>query len=185
MALATTRDLILFGHDPATVAPLLDRASVRVRGFLRQQVTYGSSTVTLHPPFRLPQRPVRSVESVTRGGGAVAYELKGSGFLEIAGGLPVDVEYTHGFDDPLATYSYVGYEAMPLPDDLVEIVCSIASRIANSPAALGTGVVSEGAGGESVTWGADAYRGVAQLTAAEKGALMRVYPKVPTRAETL
>ena len=65
------------------------------------------------------------------------------------------------------------------PEPLVELVCSIAYRLASTPDAVTQGVRNEQAGGEQVTWGADAYAGTSSLTSAEMTALDRMYPRMP------
>ena len=179
--LASVADLELYGYS-TSAGVMLTRASARVRGYTRQAITAGTSTVTIDYPFRLPQRPVTSITSVTDADGtAIAaddYTLRGSYLVfdnrYIADRLdtpytpssPVIVTYTHGF--------------ITLPDELVEVVCSIAARMYAASEALMSGVRSEQAGGEMVTYGADAYAGTSELTQAEKNVLDRLFPRVPS-----
>jgi hypothetical protein len=84
------------------------------------------------------------------------------------------VTYLHGF----AT----------VPERLVEIVCSIASRMETEPVGLALGARSEGADGEQTTWGVDAYDAVAGLRQSEKDVLDEIFPhshKVPSVAVTM
>lgn len=62
------------------------------------------------------------------------------------------------------------------PPSLSEFVLSVASRLAATAGNVAMGVVSEGAGGESVAYGAQAYAGVTGLTASEKERLDAMYP---------
>jgi len=166
--LATPADLTSYGY-PDVAGGFLARASARVRRHTRQQITAGTSTVALPSwPYRLPQRPVVEVVSVeTSDGTQLAYELSTSGVLKVRRhwGGPIHVTYDHGFDE--------------LPDELVELVCSIAARLSRTPDAVSSGATSEQAGGEAVAWGSDAWRGTTGLTAEEKAALDRLFPKVP------
>lgn len=74
-------------------------------------------------------------------------------------------------------------EGATIPIALVELVCSVANRMANTAEQVGQGVRSEMAGSESVTWGAEAYAGVSDLTTAEKATLDRLYPHLPRSVE--
>lgn len=164
--LATTADLTLFGYPDDVPASVLERASARVRRYTRQDISPGTSTVELFgPPFRLPQRPVREVTAVT---GTSSWTLHPAGVLEIAGCGPITVTYDHGFDE--------------LPDDLVELVCQIATRLHSTPDAIQTGARTEQAGGESVTWGVEAYAASTGLTTEEKSGLDKLFPKLPKTA---
>jgi hypothetical protein len=170
--LATSDDLTYFRYGDSA-EPYLGRASARVRGYLRQDVSAGTSTHTVDNPYRLPQRPVNSITScVDEDGNAVTYTLKAGGYLDIdASTGPVTVNYAHGFST--------------LPDELIEIVCAVAARMANAPTALENGVQSEALSGGSVTWGSSAYAGVADLTPNEKAVLDRIYPKLPQSVDVL
>lgn len=179
--LATPQDAKLLGY--CVDAPQLQRASARIRGYTRQEISAGSSThiVIGQKRYLLPQRPVKSITSVTDHHGNVlpdsAWHLDGQ-FLHLpVNGTPwiangpcwggekgaFRVTYDHGFDT--------------LPDELVELVCSVANRIQNAPAGLGLGARTEQAGGETITWGADAFGAVTDLTKAEKTVLDRIFPK--------
>lgn len=153
--------------------PQLKRASARIRGFLSQDISSGTSTVTARGPvFRLPQRPVNSVTSVVDGDGvALDYEAQGSVITTEHTGI-VTVAYTHGY----AT----------LPDELIELVCQVASRIANDSAntALASGVQQQtqsapGGFTQSIGYGWDAWKAQAGLTAGEKDTLKRYFPRLP------
>jgi hypothetical protein len=161
--LATTTDLVTYGYDTVADA-FLYRASARVRRFTRQRITPGTSVVVLHGqgPWLLPERPVREIVSVLDDNGqAVEHTLNGP-FLSAHCRTPITVSYDHGFLD--------------LPDGLVELVCSIASRLAQTPSAVAMGARTEQAGSETVTWGAEAYAGTTGLTAEERNALRALFP---------
>lgn len=164
-SLASTAEATAWGFTVSDVA--LKRASARIRGYLNQQVTYGSSVGILArgPVFRLPERPVLSVQSVVDPAGrAVDYELFGS-VVTTASLDVLTVTYTHGYTD--------------LPDEMVELVCQIASRLDTPSPALAAGVQSEGAGAFSVTYGMDSYKAQAGLGAGEKAVLDRIWPTLP------
>lgn len=166
--LAEAADLATYGYPPEAQS-FLARASARVRRHTRQKITEGTSTVTLHAwPYRLPQRPVTAIVSVTSDGVSVPYRLDAAGVIEVYGTCArrVVVEYEHGYDI--------------VPDGLVELVCSIAARMAATPDAVGAGAQTEQAGGESITWGYDAYAGTTGLTQAERRELDRMFPRLPS-----
>ncbi len=162
--LASTVDAAEYGLT-VTDASLL-RASARIRGHVRQQITYGVSTVVLPESSRvLPERPVRSVASVVDAdGAAVAYTLEGSRIVTNARGR-LTVTYTHGMDT--------------LPDELVELVCSTANRLGSIPAQLVAGTQQEGTGPWQHTYGFDSHKAASGLTAGEKEVLARYWPRVP------
>ena len=175
--LITPDDTELYGYSADIPVALLDRVSARVRAYSGQQITEGTSEVTLWPPYRLPQRPVREITSVTWDDDTVDaddYTLKPGGYIDIdVNGDSITVEYEHGYTDEL-------------PSVLVEFMCSIAARMNATDDHMSAGVVSESAGGESITWGAEAYRGVTSLTREEKATLDRILSlKAPRVVETL
>lgn len=63
------------------------------------------------------------------------------------------------------------------PVELREVVCAIAHRFAQSPAALVMGVRSQQTDGEQVTWGSEAQSGLTDLMQSEKDSLDRLYPR--------
>lgn len=145
--------------------PLL-RASARIRGHLRQQVTAGTSTITARGPvFRLPQRPVVAVSAVTdTAGRPVQFSLAGS-LLTVESLDQVTVTYAHGY--------------AALPDELVELCCQVAQRLATPNEPLAQGVQQQTAPGFSVGYGWDAWKAQAGLTQGEKDALRRYWPTLP------
>lgn len=162
-ALATTLDAEAFGLTVTSEALL--RASTRVRSFTGQQISAGSSTVTLRGPVsRLPQRPVTSVTSVVDSDDVgVEYDLNGSQITACSTDL-LTVEYDHGYGDGL------------IPDEIVELVCTVAARLGGTSEALTQGVTQEQSGSASQTFGMDAFRAVSGLTSEEKAVLKRLFP---------
>ena len=161
--IATTTDAAELGVTVTQAA--LIRASTRVRGWLRQQVTVGQSTITADgPAIRLPQRPVTEVVSVTRDGAAIDYALSG-GVVEVAGADPVRVVYSHGY--------------LTVPDELIELVVQVASRMDAAPAELQQGAQQATSGPFTVGYGWDAWKAQSGLTAGEKETLRRYWPQLP------
>lgn len=167
--LVTPLDMIAYGYEQVSDA-ILARASARVRRFLRQQITAGSSVIVVQGPgpWLLPQRPVDAITSVIdRDGNPVGWELIGPR-LRAARCAPLTVTYTHG------------WPVEALPDDLTELVCAIAARLAQTPSTVGAGARTEQAGGESVTWGVEAFSAGSGLTPAERNSLRHIYPYQPS-----
>jgi hypothetical protein len=164
-ALATTLDAEAFGLTVTSEALL--RASTRVRSFTGQQISAGTSTVTLRGPVsRLPQRPVVSVTSVVDSDDAVVeYEMNGSQITACSTDL-LTVVYDHGYADG------------EVPDEVLEIVCTVAARIDGTSEALTQGVTQEQSGSASQTFGMDAFRAVSGLTSEEKAILKSLFPKL-------
>lgn len=145
----------------------LRRASARIRGHLHQDITAGTSTIKARGPvFRLPQRPVVEVAAVVDGSGSpVGHTLTGS-LLEVDTLAVVTVTYSHGYTD--------------LPDELVELVCQVASRLGQTNPELAAGVQQQTAQGFSVGYGWDAWKAQAGLTSGEKETLSRYWPRLPS-----
>lgn len=168
--LATPTDAAAFGLDVTDEA--LARASARIRGHVRQQITSGTSTVVLpESSRRLPERPVVSVESVTDEDGTVLvdgtdWDLVGDRIDTSATGR-LTVAYTHGLP--------------ALPDELVELVCMVAARIDASPttSAIAQGVQQQTSGPFSIGYGWDSYKAQSGLTEGEKQVLARYWPRLP------
>ena len=150
-ALANQTDATSFGYG--TIASgYFNRASVRVNTYARSRgytLTQDEYTVIGRGPSIL--LPNRPVTSIT---------------------TVTDLENP---DDEVV------YEAGPatVPDDVKELVCHIASRMSNTSAAAAAGVQQETGGSESVTFGFDAYSGIADLTKGELASLARLFPKIP------
>lgn len=165
-ALATVSDAL--GYDLTVTPGALLRASTRVRTATGQQITEGTSTVTLRGPVtRLPQRPVTAITSVVDSDGEdVEYTLNGSQLTARSTDL-LTVEYDHG------------YAAGEIPDELVEVVCTIAQRLSTVvDTALASGVQQEQSGSASQTFGWDAWKALSSLTTEEKAVLKRLFPSL-------
>ena len=168
--LASVADAADFGLTVTEAA--LRRASARIRGHVRQQITYGASTVVLpESDRRLPERPVVSVSSVVDEEGATLvagtdYELV-NGCIDTTASGRLTVTYVHGWEI--------------LPDELLELVCTVAARLGGMPAELTAGVQSTGAAGpfSGPTYGWDSYKAASGLTEGEKVALGRYWPRIP------
>lgn len=168
--LATTANATAFGLS-VTDAALL-RASTRLREFVGQRISSGTSTVVLRGSLvRLPQRPVTAITSVTDSDGVVLaaadYRLSGGGVLQ----LPRHDEWT-------VVYAH-GWSAETMPDGVVELVCTIAARLVSTDPALAAGVTQEQTGSQSQTLGWDAWKGLSGLTAAEQVRARALFPRPP------
>lgn len=123
----------LTGADETRMQALLDDASAAVRGYTGQEFTSSSTTLRLKARtgvLRLPQRPVTAVASVEdTDGNALSYEWMGDDRIYLWSLSPlnaweinisrtrllyVDITYTHGY--------------AAVPDDIVAVVCQMASR---------------------------------------------------------
>ena len=164
--LASQADATAFGMGTISEGAF-NRASARVRAYTGLNLTAGSYTILARGPIvQLPQRPVTSVTSVVDDDGdAVDYTLRAGGVLNVACGGSVTVEYDAG--------------SAVLPDALVELVCSIASRLDTIDPNVASGVQQETGGSESVTFGFDSYNAISDLTTGEKRALDSLFPKRP------
>lgn len=174
--LADQTDATAYGYGTISSA-LFARASARVRGYTRQTISAATTTVTARGPvIQLPQRPVNSITSVTDVTdpdntyvlGDDEWILRAGGVLETPNyGGNLTVVYSSGF----AT----------LPDELVELVCGVASRLtvtsgSAAATAAASGVQQETGGSESVTYGFDSYNAISELTTGEKRVLDRLFP---------
>ena len=173
-ALATVAEAAEFGVTTTDAALL--RASTRVRAHVRQHVSLGSSTVTVRGPLvHLAERPVVSVDSVLDedsvavSEGDTASDSSGWWLSGNTLSLPTSATYT-------VTYSH-GFEV--IPDDVIEVVVTVAERLGGTDTTVAAGVVQEQSGSVSQTFGWDAWKGVAGLTAEEKARLARIFPRVP------
>lgn len=168
-ALATVSQLeawmqVEAGTLPASASSALDIVSAIVRAEARQSFTRGTSTVTLYPEYVdlwqgprwyyvvLPQRPVVSIESVTRDGIAVSWSRKHDRVF-VAGCEPVSVTFTHGYAS--------------VPGDVLAVVLTAAQRVLTNP----TDLRQETVGSLSVTYAAETIG--ASLSQADKDLLAR------------
>ena len=165
--LASQVDATAFGFGTITDGAF-NRASARVRAYTGMTLSEGSYTALARgPKVQLPERPVTSVTSVEdEDGVALEFTLRAGGMLDVeCSGENVTVEYAAGY--------------AVLPDALVELVCSIASRLDGVDPAAATGVQQESGGSESVTYGFDSYNAISELTTGEKRALDKLFPRRP------
>jgi hypothetical protein len=164
--LATQDDATAFGMGTISDGAF-NRASARVRGYTGLILTAGSYTILARGQIvQLPQRPVVSVTTVLDDDGEdVEYELRAGGVLEAQCSGNLTIEFDAGYT--------------VLPDPLVELVCTIASRLDTVDPAAAAGVQQETGGSESVTFGFDSYNAISELTTGEKRALDKLFPKRP------
>jgi hypothetical protein len=150
------------------------RASARVRGYTGQTISAATHTITGRGPLvQLPERPVNTITSVTDISDpdntslltSDEYTVRAGGLLEVpAYGGNLQVVFTAGW----AT----------LPDELVELVCGVAARLAEINIAVAVGAQQETGGSESVTYGFDSYNAISELSTGEKRVLDRIFPKL-------
>lgn len=171
--LADQDDATAYGYGTISAA-MFARASARVRGYVRQQITAGESTIVVRgPAVLLPQRPVVGIVSIIDRitDPDVPYTLEDDEWIIRPGGLletprfggNIEVTYEHGFET--------------VPDELIELVCGVAARLAGVNPAAATGVQQETGGSESVTYGFDSYNAISELSTGEKRVLDRLFPK--------
>ena len=150
------------------------RASSRVRGYVRQRITAGTSIITVRGPVvLLSERPVNGIMSIVDAvtDPDVPYTLKADEWWLRVGG----VLETPRFGDNLEVTYWHGFAT--IPDELVELVCGVAARLTDVNPAAATGVQQETGGSESVTYGFDSYNAISELSTGEKRILDRLFPK--------
>lgn len=181
--LATAADLAELGYAGLTDG-MITRASVRIRGFTRQDISRVVDDVVTLPandPLKLPQRPVVAVslvEQLFRDDTAVtlpaiSYELRNNRLYGIGCrdywpylGLPVWVRitYTHGDD--------------PVRPEILDILGQVATRLtAESSADMAGGVAgakSEAIDDYRIEYDPDLRDSGADLLDGEKAALNRI-----------
>lgn len=64
-----------------------------------------------------------------------------------------------------------------VPDEIVELACTVAARLQAMPSALVGGVQSEGAGPFQTTYGWDSHKAASGLTEGEKQTLGKLLPR--------
>lgn len=191
--LADPTDLQRFGFpdvDPA----MLERASARVRAYTGgQQIVAGTSTVEAIPGdrvIRLFQHPVTAVVSVVAVGpngsevtipNYYTYREQYTTF-DVPGLIPPpwyiadgrSVTFPSRLLSPVRiTYDH-GHETVP--DALVEVVCSVATRLASTPAAA-AGIAQEDIGSGSYSVQYTETRAAGGLLAGERSVIDRFFPK--------
>lgn len=186
-ALATSADLTRFGYTPpANADALLDRASVRIRlAAGHQTITTDTSTVTFPPSpeniRKLWQFPATALQSVVRadnseditsdcmlvGNDLILPRYANCSYMYPAGGLAwyaftsLSVTYDHGF----AT----------LPDELVELVCSVAMRLSGTKANRDPAIASQAVGDVTQTINPAALDTTSGLLPGEFMTLRRIF----------
>lgn len=149
------------------------RASARVRGYTGLTITAATHTVIGRGPVvQLPEHPVNAITSVTDVSDPdVSVVLTTSDYVLRSGGV-LEVPQRGG---NLSIVFTAGWST--LPDELVELVCGVAARLAEVKIDVATGVQQETGGSESVTYGFDSYNAISELTTGEKRVLDRIFPK--------
>lgn len=170
--LATQADAVAYGYTlPTSNADAwLARASVRIRRAAGWDINSASATVRLpveHKEIALPSPPVTAVtavSSVGRDGTATLLDPVKQwwwdGAETVALGIRVEraeVIYTHGFPT--------------IPDALIELTCSVAQRLANTPVGMEAGIRSVTIDDYSRTFAAEARIDAARLLPGEQDAL--------------
>lgn len=170
LPLASTADAARFGYTlPAGQEELfLARASARLRRAAGQQISSTTSTVRLRVDCGvavLPGPPVSVVTTVAKlaaDGGTALTGWEWDGYDRITC-IPwwrdANFTYTHGFN--------------PVPDELLELVCSVAARLGSAPTSGGmeAGVRSESIDDYSVTYASDSLETASGLLEGEEAQL--------------
>ncbi|WP_424216029.1 hypothetical protein ACN20G_28185 (plasmid) [Streptomyces sp. BI20] len=176
--LAEPNDAARLGYQlPAGAeAALLDRASTRIRRAAGQPITRRSSTARLavdEHRVKLVAPPVvevTRVEYIDDTGLPVAltgWRWDGADRLTLPDRPAllvrlVEVTYTHGFD--------------PIPDELVDLCCAVASRLADTPAGMEAGIRQQSIDNYSVTYAAEQIATSSGLLPGEEKALASIVP---------
>lgn len=177
--LATSADATRFGYTlPAgREDELLERASVRLRRAAGQQISETTSTVRLRVDggvATLPGPPVSAVTTVaklTEDGGTTLTGWRWDGYDRVTC-IPwcydVNVTYVHGFN--------------PVPDELKELVCSVAVRLGSAPSSGGmeAGIRSESIDDYSVTYATEAVEAAGGLLDGEEAQLRAFLGEPPS-----
>lgn len=181
-ALATLDDIPgsnAFSPDQTTAAEVaLLRASVAVRAYCRQQFTRNQQTDRLRARDKaliLPQRPVISIDAVAilvygKPTAVTGWIWDGLDHVFVAGfgliiNLPEAVYESVAYGPVVADVTYTsGYD--PVPDDVVEVTASVASRSLAIPA--GGAFTSQASGPFNYTVATWAQGGPMSISDAEK-----------------
>lgn len=106
------------GNEIAWIDELLEQASSYLRSVAGQWIyPKRTSTYTAYPSNGredLPQRAVRSVDSVKRDGEEIAYEYR-PGYIKIGSDDPIDITFTYGFDES--------------PEELKRLTCVLVAQV--------------------------------------------------------
>jgi hypothetical protein len=176
--LATIEQATGYGYSlPAdTAEQLLARASVRVRRAAEQPITPSVVTIEVCPDsltVQLPAPPVIEVQSVvTVADDGTTTDLTGwrwdGTYLLLphyCRGLRLQVTYQRGWD--------------PVPDGIVELVCSVADRLGNTPKGMDVGIRSQQIDDYQVTYASEQVQVSGDLLPGELAALRRELGPVP------
>jgi hypothetical protein len=178
-SLATQADAARYGYSltAGEEEALLARASARIRRAAGKQISSVTSTATLDVSVTtdqggrvlLPGGPATAVTAVAHtadDGGAAITGWRWNKYDKISY-LPtwadqVVVTWTHGFTT--------------LPEELVELVCSVAQRLGTSDSSTGmeAGIRSESIDDYSVTYAAEAREDASGLLPGEQSQLARI-----------
>jgi hypothetical protein len=174
-SLATVADAAFYGYElpDDTAVTWLARASIRVRRAAGQLITSTTSTLQLTVEdweLQLPSPPITAVASV----GAVAFDGTVTALVQgkdwAWNGAEVitfrtcldraEVVFTHGFTT--------------VPDELIDLVCSVAVRLSNTPVGMEAGIRSVTIDDYSRTFAAEAREDAAVLLPGERTALNQI-----------
>lgn len=154
----------------------LASASARIRRAAGQQITRTTSTVRLtswRGHVVLPSPPVTAVtqvQQVNRDGSTTTVTgWLWDGYDRVTGVCgDVIVTYTHGYD--------------PIPDELLDLVCSVAARLGTTPSGGGmeAGIRSESIDDYSVTYAAESLTVASGLLEGEIASLHSILGSPPT-----
>lgn len=178
--LASQADAVRLGYilEAGRESELLARASARIRRAAGQQITSITSTVRVdveNEKAHLPGGPVTAVSAVAHtadDGGAAITGWRWNGYNTITNlwlkpcAMQVNVTFTHGF--------------VSSPDELVELVCSVAQRLGGEGEETGmaVGVRSETESiddySHSVTYAAEAREDAGSLLPGEEKELAKI-----------
>lgn len=174
-SLATVADAQYYGYTlpDDTAAAWLARASVRVRRAAGQSITSVTSTLQMpveYAELQLPGAPITAVASVSsvEADGTVTALVQGKdwawdGQETITFHTAVyraEVVFTHGF--------------VTVPDELVDLVCSVALRLSNTPVGMEAGIRSVTIDDYSRTFAAESRLDASVLIPGELVALNQI-----------
>ena len=194
--LANPSDATALGYSlpPATAQALLTRASTRIRSYSKQQVTRVENDVQTYRitdgGIRLPQRPAdKPIAVVANNQFGVGFPLTwytwdgwllecphrrpaldwqpwniwpmGWAGMCLCTAFNATVTYSHGFTT--------------LPDELLDVTCSVADRLANTAAGMESGVRSEGVGDYTVTFSVESLDTASGLLPGEKVTIDQIF----------
>lgn len=191
-ALATVADAATFGYvlDPTDGPKFLNRASARIRGYSGQQISRVTNDVVKLPVIRntvyLPERPADKPTEVKFGTvvfledtawhwNPIRYSIEAIDPWINTGNFTgwwkdceqiLTVTYSHGFTT--------------LPEDLLEVVCAVAYRMASGTNGRERGVSSEGVLGVNISYAPESLESAATLLPSEKAIIDKILGKRQT-----